>query len=361
MKKIISALLLTGLLSSLFLSGCGSSGSQAEKKDQTPAAQTQAVSAAASESGKTDPVQTQVAAPSESPSPELNYPEKPITLLITFEAGGTTDVATRLFVKYWQKNLPVNVNVINIDGAGGNVGIAEAKKQAADGYYLVVQSAPFAMNSALGTANFTWEDFEPISLFFESYMALCVRSDSSYNTFEDFTDAVKSDPEALRYGVYAGSPMMSTLLALQDYTKTSFHVVDIPKTKATELLAGRVDAYCDAFAQMKSYIDSGDFRCLGVFAPERLKDYPDIPTMKELGVDYVITEQKYGMWAPKGTPEDILEYLNSTIEATYEDPEFADELSKMCFVPTYTTRDEYENWLNNIYSTFADFVKTLNE
>lgn len=328
MKKLLAAILMTGMSASLLLSACS----------------------------KPAPEKTgDVAGPAADPG----YPKKPITLLITFEAGGTTDVATRLFVKYWQKNLPENVNVINIDGAGGNVGIAEAKKQAGDGYYLVVQSAPFAMNAALGTANFSWEDFEPISLFFESYMALCVRSDSPYQTFEDFTAAMKKDPQSLKYGVYAGSPMMSTLLALQDHTKTQFNVVDIPKTKATELLAGRVDAYCDAFAQMKSYIDSGDFRCLGVFAPERLSDYPDIPVMKEFGVDYMITEQKYGMWAPKGTPAEILEYLNSTIKATYEDPEFAKELGKMCFVPTYTTREEYENWLKNIYADFADFVDTL--
>lgn len=349
MKKTWSMILLVTMLTSLMLSACGKTAVEPATTAETKAAE--ASMEPAKEPSK-DAAPATLAA-------EMNYPDKPITLLITFEAGGTTDVATRLFVKYWQKNLPQNVNVMNIDGAGGNVGIAEAKKQKNDGYYLVVQSAPFAMNAALGTANFTWEEFEPISLFFESYMALCVRSDSPYQTFDDFKTAVQADPQQIKYGVYAGSPMMSTLLALQDYTDTQFNMVDIPKTKATELLAGRVDAYCDAFAQMKSYIDSGDFRCLGVFAPERLADYPDIPTMKEMGVDYIITEQKYGMWAPKGTPDEILEYLNGTIKKTYEDPEFAEELSKMSFVPVYTSRDEYEDWLTNIYTNFADFVKTL--
>lgn len=292
-------------------------------------------------------------------SASLEYPNKPITLLITFEAGGTTDVATRLFVKYWQKNLPVNVNVINIAGAGGNIGIAEAKTQNNDGYYLVVQSGPFAMNAALGTANFTWTDFEQVSLFFESYMALCVRADSEYQTFEDFKNAIQKDPKQIRYGVYAGSPMMSTMITLQDYLGVKLNVKDLPQTKATELLAGRVDAYCDAFAQMKAYIDSGDFRCLGVFAPQRLEDYPNIPTMKELGIDYILTEQKYGIWAPKGTPIEILEYLNDTIKKTYEDPELAQELKKMCFTPIYTTREEYITWLDKIYTDFANFMKTL--
>lgn len=332
MKKIISYILLLTVVSTMFLSGCS-------KTTETSTSNDSATTATESE--------------------ELAYPEKPITLLITFEAGGTTDVATRLFVKYWQKNLPENVNVINIDGSGGNVGIAEAKKQDNDGYYLVVQSAPFAMNAALGTATFTWEEFEPISLFFESYMALCVHKDSPYQTFEELQAAIQADSDSIKYGVYAGSPMMSTFLALQDHMGVDLNIIDIPSTKSTELLAGRIDTYCDAFPQMKSYIDSGDFRCLGVFAPERLEEYPDIPTMKEMGIDYVITEQKYGMWAPEGTPDEILEYLNKTIEETYNDPEFAEELSSMSFVPTYTTREEYETWLTNIYADYAAFVEAM--
>jgi tripartite-type tricarboxylate transporter receptor subunit TctC len=288
-----------------------------------------------------------------------DYPTKPVTLLITFEAGGTTDVATRLFVKYWQEKFPQNINVLNIPGAGGNVGIAEAKKQNPDGYYLVVQSGPFAMNHALGSANFTWEEFEPVSLIFESYMALCVQNSSSIKTFEDFAAEVKKRPGEFKYGLYAGSPMTSTVLALQDFLATKFHVVDIPQSKSTELLAGRIEAYSDAFAQMKPLIDSGDFRCLGVFANDRISEYPDIPTMKEKGVDYIITEQKYGIWAPKGTPADILEFLNASIKDTYQNPEYAKDLTKMGFTPIFTTRQEYTDWLKNIYESFGTYVKEL--
>jgi tripartite-type tricarboxylate transporter receptor subunit TctC len=262
-------------------------------------------------------------------------------------------------VKYWQKNVPQNINVLNIAGAGGNVGIAEARKQKSDGYYLVVQSGPFAMNHALGTANFTWDEFEPVSLIFESYMALCVQSSSPIKTFADFSAEVKKRPGEFKYGVYAGSPMTSTLLALQDNLGTKLRVIDIPQSKSTELLAGRIEAYSDAFAQMKPFIDSGDFRCLGVFANERMADYPNIPTMKELGLDYIITEQKYGIWAPKGTPTDILEYLNKSIKEIYQNPDFNKELKAMGFTPVYATRQEYSDWLRNIYASFEKFVKEL--
>lgn len=289
------------------------------------------------------------------------YPAKDITVLVTFEAGGTTDVAVRTFVKYIQKYVPVNINVLNITGSGGNVGLAEAVQQKPDGYYFVIQSGPFPMNAALGNVTYTYEDFDHVSMMFQSYMALAVRKDSNFKTFADFKKAAQATaPNTFKYGVYAGSPMVSTRLALEDALKVKFHIVDLDKSKSTELLAGRVNAYCDAYAQLKKYVDSGDFRILGVFADERLENDPQIPTFKEMGIDYIITQQCYGMWAPKGTPANVLDYMNNAIKQAYNDPELQAEMDKLGYAARYTTRDEYSAWLKDIYTSFEEFVKTLN-
>lgn len=288
------------------------------------------------------------------------YPKKDITVLVTFEAGGTTDVAVRTFVKYIQKYVPVTINVLNISGAGGNVGLAEAVQQAPDGYYFVIQSGPFPMNAALGNVTFTYEDFDHVSMMFQSYMALAVRSDSAYKTFDDFKAAVQTAASGtFKYGVYAGSPMVSTRLALEDALKVKFHIIDLDKSKSTELLAGRVEAYCDAYAQLKPYVESGDFRVLGVFADERLAQDPDIPTFKEMGIDYIITQQCYGMWAPKGTDPAILDYMNNAIKQAYDDPELQQEMTNLGYAARYTTREEYTTWLTEIYGSFKDFVAKL--
>ena len=81
--------------------------------------------------------------------------------------------------------------------------------------------------------------------------------------------------------------------------------------------------------------------------------------MKEMGIDYIITEQCYGMWAPKGTPVDILEYMNNAIHEAYEDPELQAEMDSLGYAARYTTREEYSEWLVNIYSSFAEFVENL--
>ncbi len=291
---------------------------------------------------------------------DADYPSRDITVLVTFEAGGTTDVAVRTFVKYIQKYIPVNINVLNISGSGGNVGLAEAVQQAPDGYYFVIQSGPFPMNAALGNVVYTYEDFEAVSMMFQSYMALAVRADSDYQTFDDFKAAAQAaDPGTFKYGVYAGSPMVSTRLTLEDALGVQFHIIDLDKAKSTELLAGRIEAYCDAYAQLKPYVESGDFRILGVFADERLEKDPEIPTMKEMGIDYIITEQCYGMWAPKGTPSDILDYMNNAIRQAYEDPELQAEMDSLGYAARCTTREEYSEWLENIYTSFAEFVENM--
>lgn len=295
-----------------------------------------------------------------SASAEADYPKRDITILVTFEAGGTTDVAVRTFVKYMQKHVPVNLNVLNISGGGGNAGLAEAIQYPADGYHFVIQSGPFPMNTALGTITYGYDQFDHVSMMFQSYMALAVRADSPYQTFDDFKAAAQgADPGTFKYGVYAGSPMLSTRLTLEDALGVKFHIIDLDKAKSTELLAGRVEAYCDAYAQLKPFVESGDFCILGVFADERLAQDPEIPTFKEMGIDYIITQQCYGMWAPKGTDEAMLQYMNDAVKAAYEDPELQAEMTQLGYAARYTTRAEYTEWLANIYASFQEFVANL--
>ena len=285
------------------------------------------------------------------------YPAKSVTIVIPFEAGGTTDIGFRVFAKYLQKNIPVSLNVINIQGAGGTIGCREVMSKPADGYTLVVQTGSFPMNYAIGTSDYTYDDFSPISMIFSPYNALCVRSDSKYKTYHDFADAVKNDP-GFRYGVYTNSPMTGMMLVFEDFLGARFkNVVDLPPAKSTELLAGRIDAYADSFASMRPYIDSGEFRCLAVFNPERLKNYPDIPTFREFGYDYVVTEQCFGLWAPKGTPADVVAYLDRAIAKTCaENPEMVDELAKLCYVVRYETTGDYVGWLSRIYPAWLKFA-----
>lgn len=336
------------ILMVLALTACSSAG--ARNNGTTTAAETTAPAS-------TTAIETEATTSNEEAALPEGYPKKDITILVTFEAGGTTDIAVRTFAKYMQEYVPVRLNVLNIAGAGGNTGLAEAVKHDPDGYYFVIQSGPFPMNAALGKVQYTYEDFDHVGMMFQSYMALAVRQDSQYQTFDDFKDAVQAaEPGTFKYGVYAGSPMEAIRMTLENSLDAKFHIIDLDQSKSTELLAGRVEAYSDAIAQLKPYVESNNFRILGVFADERLKSDPDIPAMKEYGVENVITEQCYGMWAPKGTDEAILEYMNQIIEQAYNNPELQAEMDALGYGPRIMTRQEYTNWLTNIYTAFKEYV-----
>lgn len=349
MRKELQSMLgkAIAVLMVLALSACSSAGSG---NNNTTTAAT--VTSASVENAETE----EEPANKEAGLPE-GYPKKDITILVTFEAGGTTDIAVRTFAKYMQEYVPVRLNVLNIAGAGGNTGLAEAVKHDPDGYYFVIQSGPFPMNAALGKVQYTYEDFDHVGMMFQSYMALAVRQDSQYQTFDDFKKAVQeAEPGTFKYGVYAGSPMEAIRMTLENSLETKFHIIDLDQSKSTELLAGRVEAYSDAIAQLKPYVESDNFRILGVFADERLKNDPDIPTLKEYGIENVITEQCYGMWAPKGTDEAILDYMNQIIEQAYNNPELQAEMDSLGYEARIMTRQEYTDWLTNIYTAFKDYV-----
>jgi len=287
----------------------------------------------------------------------FDYPTKELTIIVGSGAGGATDIAMRVFVKYFQKHFPTAVNVINIGGAGGSVAIAELNKRPVDGYTVLTQLSSMPLNHAIGTFSYTWEDFEPISGLFSGFMTTVVRSDSDIKTFADFAKRVKED-KSFRYGVFTNSPSTGILLVLEDYLKVKMNVIDIPETgKQTELLAGRLDGTSDFFAQMKPFIDSGDFRSLGVFVPERLKAYPDIPTFKEMGMDYSITTMMMGLLAPKGTPQEIVDFIDNAVRETYEqEPGLLDDLNNLAYFPQYMDSKEYIGWLEPVFKDYVRFV-----
>lgn len=354
MKK--RAAILISISMAFLLTSCG--GKKAETLPAgTPASTAEAVTEKADSEETSASEKETTAADTEAAAADNSYedyPFKEVTLLVCFEAGGTGDLGCRIIAKYLQPYIPCNV--INIAGAGGNVGLAEAVQQPADGSYYVLQAAAFPINSALGTATYTWEDFEPVCMTHQSYMGLVVRSDSDYQTFDDFKKAVQeADEGTFKYGLYAGGAMNTTYVTLENALDAHFKVIAIDgKAKSTELLAGRCEAYCDSMASLDPYLKSGEFRCLGVFAPERLSDYPDIPAMAEYGIDNIATDTKFGFWAPKGTPVQVREQFNSAVKKIMNDPEFIAEMNALGFYPSFCDIEEYGAWLSEIYSALQE-------
>lgn len=290
-------------------------------------------------------------------------PEKNITFIVPFDAGGTADIPARVMANYMNKYSDVKFDVLNLPGSGGRVGAKEVMESKADGYTVLHVPTGWYMQKSLGIADFSYEDFEPVSLWAQSWLAVVVSGDSPYDTLEDLLAAAKANPGEIKMGGVAGTLPVLAELTMQQRADVEFNMVDIdPNGKSAELLSGRVDSYVDGFGVLKPYIDSGDFKCLGLFADTTPPGYDDLPLVKDHGVaDVAFLDQVFGLWAPKGTPDNVLNYINEVIEKAAADPECQADMEKIAYAPLHTPREEYAAILEKSQTDTDEAVKPILE
>ncbi len=291
-------------------------------------------------------------------------PEKDVTFIVGFDAGGTADIPARVVAKYMSDYSGVNVTVANIVGASGQVAARQVMEAEPDGYTLLHVPVGYYLQAALGNADFTYEDFTPVTMWCDSWVGLAISGDSPYNTYEEFIAAAKENPGEIRIGTVAGTLPQLALLALEKKEGVEFNKVDLgSNNKATELLGGRIDGYIDTIASYSQYVDSGDFKCLMAFAYDdtELPGYEGLPTAESLGyTDFDYLMQSFGMWMPADAPEEIVDYWAGIIEQCANDPKCQEELNALGYGARADTPEEYteicKNTLEGTKVAVADIV-----
>lgn len=344
MKKLVSIILAAILI--LSLTACGSQGSVQENAEN---------SVENAEEAKGEAAESSV-------SEDISYPNGTIELIVPFAAGGATDLGSRIVAQYLADYLGAPINVLNITGGSGAVGMQECMNSDADGYTLVIQASSMPMHNALGTFELSYDDFECVAGLFTNLQCVCVRADSDIYTVEDLIDALEND-SSFKFGAFTNSIALGVVLALEDYVGTEVNLVDVAEeSKTTELLAGRIDCLSDFVSSVEPYLESGDFRCIGVFADERLESYPEVPTFKECGIDYSMTIPYFGLMAPKGTDEQIVAYISEKTRECFEnEPQMVEELAGLNYVADYKNSEDYYDTLKSNFETFEDFLNNLSE
>ena len=319
MKAVMALLLAAGMPA-----GCSSPASESNQTDQTD--QTEQGGSTAEVSGDWKP-------------------EKDVTFIVGFDAGGTADIPARVVAEYMSKYSGVNVTVANITGASGQVAARQVMESEPDGYTLLHVPVGYYLQAALGNADFTYEDFTPVTMWCDSWIGLAISGDSPYNTYEEFIEAARENPGEIRIGSASGTLPQLALLAMQEKEGVEFNMVDLgSNNKATELLGGRIDGYIDTIASFSQYVDSGDFKCLMAFAYDdtELPGYEGLPTAESLGyTDFDYLMQSFGMWMPKDAPEAIVDYWAGIIEQCANDPDCIEELHALGYGARYETPEKY--------------------
>jgi tripartite-type tricarboxylate transporter receptor subunit TctC len=261
------------------------------------------------------------------------YPERQITLIACFPAGGGTDIAARLINTALGDALGKPVIVENRGGAGGSIGTAVAARAPADGYTLLVCSSAFVVNPSL-YANVTYDpykDFVPLMVLGASPNAIVVPAKSPIKTLPELIAQAKANPGKLNW-TSAGAGTTPYLAGELLKLKTGTDMVHIPFPGAgpasQAAIAGQVDWYIASLGSLQGLIEGKLLRPLAVTSKTRWRDLPDVPSLDELGVKDAESDTFQAVFAPAGTPQPIVDRLVKELTAILARPDIREKFAK---------------------------------
>ena len=258
------------------------------------------------------------------------YPEKPITVVVPFAAGGPTDKVARDLAEVLRKNLNNQTVVIeNVGGAGGTLGAAKVAKASPDGYVLLLHHIGMATSPALyrNLPYKTLDAFEYLGMVNEVPMTLVGRSTLPANSMAELRTWMEANKGKINLA-NAGLGAASHLCGLLFQQGAGIDMTTVPykgtAPAMTDLLGGQVDLMCDQTTNTTSQIESGKIKAFAVTTTKRLTTpaLAKLPTLDESGMKGFNVSIWHGMYAPKGTPKAILDQLNTALRASLKDPEF---------------------------------------
>ncbi len=268
-----------------------------------------------------------------SGSSRADYPERPITMIVCFPAGGGTDIAARLINTQLGEALGKPVIIENRGGAGGNIGIAAAARAGGDGHTLLVCSSAYVVNPSL-YAQATYDpfkDFVPVMVIGASPNAFVVPAQSEIKSMPELIAKAKANPGKLNWtspGAGTTPQLAGEVLKL----RTGIDMQHIPFAGAgpatTAVLANQVDLYTANIGSLMGVIGGGKVRPIAVTSKERWGDLPDVPSLDELGVKDAVSDTFQGIYAPAGTPQPVVDRLAKELTAILARPDVREKFVK---------------------------------
>src|SRR5580704_3307375 len=253
-----------------------------------------------------------------------DYPSRPITMVVPFAAGGPTDVVGRVMAEHMGRTLGQNVIVEDVTGAAGSIGVGRVAKAAADGYTLSIGHwSTHVVNGAIYKSSYDLlKDFEPIAQLPANPMLVVSRPTLPAKNLAELVAWLKANPTATIGTAGVGSGSHISGVYLESFTKAHLNFVPYRGTDPAlfDMMAGHIDVMFDQVSEAMARVHDNQIKAYAVTAKTRLKLLPDIPTVDEAGLPGLYINIWYGLWAPKGTPSDIVQKLNRAAVAAMADP-----------------------------------------
>ncbi|MEI8152362.1 MAG: tripartite tricarboxylate transporter substrate binding protein [Hyphomicrobiales bacterium] len=290
------------------------------------------------------------------------YPSKPIELVVPFVAGGTTDTVARLISQRLADRWGQPVIVSNRPGGGSSIGTSQAAKAAPDGHTLLVTTIAFAINASLQKQPYdAVNDFSAITELASIPLMLVVHNSLPVRNIKEFIEYSNAQPDGLDYAT--SGPGTSTHLAAEMFkTMTGAKLLHVPFKGNAEvlnaLLGGHVKVHFALTASTLQHIRSGALRALAVTTEKRLPDLPDVPTIAELGYPGYEISSWQAVFAPAGTPKDIIDKLNGEIVAMLGTPEVQARITREGAIPIGSSPEQWSERFRNEVAKWARVAKS---
>ena len=291
-----------------------------------------------------------------------NYPNRPVKIVIGFTPGGGVDINARLLASKLTEYLGQSVIVENKPGAGTNIGAEFVARSAADGYTLFFNSPAMAINMSLykNPGYDIVKDFTPVSVFSDSTNILVVPASLPAKSVKELVALARDKPGALNFSS-AGAGSTQHLAGELFKLRTGTQMVHVPYRGSAPSIAALLTAevqlsFVNPLA-IGSHVKSGRLRALAVAGPKRAGLLPDVPTMKEAGVEGVEVPLWFGLLAPAGTSREIVATLAAGVQRAAKDPEMRKRLEEQGGEPVGSTPEEFSRLLREELTKWAEVVK----
>ena len=267
------------------------------------------------------------------------YPDRSITIVVPFAAGGPTDTVTRLVAEAMSKDLGQQVIVENVGGAGGTLGAKQVADADPDGYKLLLYHIGMATSDTLyrNLPYKTLESFEYVGLVTEVPMTILAKKGMAANTLAELVDYAKANADKVTVA-NAGIGAASHLCGMLFMSSIGTPLVTVPYKGTgpamTDLLGGQVDIMCDQTTNTTKHIQAGTVKAYAVTTPKRLDVLPDVPTTTEAGLQGMEFGIWHGLYAPKGTPAEVVDRLSKSLQVALKDKNVAARFAELGTSPS---------------------------
>ncbi|KQT85238.1 tripartite tricarboxylate transporter substrate-binding protein [Aurantimonas sp. Leaf443] len=300
-----------------------------------------------------------------APALAQDYPNKPVTMLIPFAAGGPTDVIARLLGQVMSADLGQQVLVENATGAGGTLASGRLAQAAPDGYTVLLHHMGIATSASL-YRNLPYDPqtaFGYVGQVTTVPMLIVSRPDYPANTFAELLTAIRAKPEETLLA-NAGPGAVSHLCGMLFMQAVGVQLTTVPYPGTgpamTDTMGGQVDLLCDQTTGATSAVQTGAVKAFATATAERIKVLPDVPTAKEQGLDGFEIGVWHGLYVPKGTPAPIVERLEASLQKALKDETVVRRFAELGTEPV-STKDATPASLEAKYKSEIEFWRPLIE